>query len=66
VAIQTNSKLLADAVFEGGGVKGIALVGAVALLRERIHWSIWQVHGRGHCRILIGRGVYRGRIKESY
>lgn len=37
---QTNSKLLADAVFEGGGVKGIALVGAVAFAEEKgYHWS---------------------------
>ena len=28
------TKLLADAVFEGGGVKGIGLVGAVAYAEE--------------------------------
>jgi len=35
VVNQTKSKLLADAVFEGGGVKGIALVGAVAFAEEK-------------------------------
>ena len=33
--IKTNSNLIADAVFEGGGVKGIALVGAVAVAEEK-------------------------------
>jgi NTE family protein len=32
---QNNSNLRADAVFEGGGVKGIALVGAVAYAEEQ-------------------------------
>jgi hypothetical protein len=32
---QTNSNLIADAVFEGGGVKGIGLVGAVAFAEEK-------------------------------
>jgi NTE family protein len=40
VANQTNSNLIADAVFEGGGVKGIALVGAVAFAEEKgYHWA---------------------------
>ena len=30
-----RNKLLADAVFEGGGVKGIGLVGAVAVAEEK-------------------------------
>lgn len=30
-----NNNLLADAVFEGGGVKGIGLVGAIAVAEER-------------------------------
>jgi NTE family protein len=37
---QTNSNLIADAVFEGGGVKGIGLVGAVAFAEEKgYHWA---------------------------
>jgi len=35
-----DGKLIADAVFEGGGVKGIGLVGAVAVAEERgYRWS---------------------------
>lgn len=34
-----SNNLLADAVFEGGGVKGIGLVGAIAVAEERgYHW----------------------------
>jgi NTE family protein len=33
--METANKLLADAVFEGGGVKGIGLVGAIAVAEER-------------------------------
>jgi NTE family protein len=40
VDIQKNSNLVADAVFEGGGVKGIGLVGAVAFAEEKgYRWS---------------------------
>ena len=35
-----DTKLIADAVFEGGGVKGIGLVGAVAVAEEKgYRWS---------------------------
>jgi len=33
--MKTRNNLMADAVFEGGGVKGIGLVGAVAVAEER-------------------------------
>lgn len=33
--VKVRDKLVADAVFEGGGVKGIGLVGAVAVAEER-------------------------------
>jgi len=34
-----SQELKADAVFEGGGVKGIGLVGAVAVAEEKgYHW----------------------------
>ena len=33
--MKINNNLMADAVFEGGGVKGIGLVGAVAVAEER-------------------------------
>ena len=33
--METRNKLMADAVFEGGGVKGIGLVGAVAVAEEK-------------------------------
>ena len=33
--VKVKDKVLADAVFEGGGVKGIGLVGAVAVAEER-------------------------------
>lgn len=38
--MKAGANLTADAVFEGGGVKGIGLVGAVAVAEERgYHWS---------------------------
>ena len=41
---QTNSNLIADAVFEGGGVKGIGLVGAALLPRKKgTTGQIWRV-----------------------
>ena len=33
--MKISNNLMADAVFEGGGVKGIGLVGAVAVAEER-------------------------------
>ena len=33
--MKIRNNLMADAVFEGGGVKGIGLVGAVAVAEER-------------------------------
>ena len=57
---QTNSNLLADAVFEGGGVKGIALVGAVAFAEEKgyqLGKSGWYLRW-SHCGILISGGIY--------
>ena len=33
--MKINNNLKADSVFEGGGVKGIGLVGAVAVAEER-------------------------------
>jgi len=45
VVNQTTSKLLADAVFEGGGVKGTALVGAAFCHGKRIPMGKpWQVY----------------------
>ena len=38
---------MADAVFEGGGVKGIGLVGAIAVTEEKgYQWAnVWAIDG---------------------
>jgi len=61
-----ENRLLADAVFEGGGVKGIGLVGAVAVAEERgYRWvNVAGTSAGAIVAALIAAGYRAGEIKN--
>jgi len=61
-----KDKLLADAVFEGGGVKGIGLVGAVAVAEERgYRWvNVAGTSAGAIVAALVAAGYSAGEMKE--
>ena len=55
--MKTNLK--ADAVFEGGGVKGIGLVGAVAVAEEKgYQWVNMAGTSAGATPVIVGGALY--------
>jgi len=64
--MKTGNKLKADAIFEGGGVKGIALAGALAAAEERgYHWvNVAGTSAGAIIAALVAAGYRAVEIKE--
>lgn len=64
--MRTESDLRADAVFEGGGVKGIGLVGALAVAEERgYRWvNVAGTSAGAIVASLVAAGYGAGEMKE--
>ncbi len=64
--MNTGNNLLADAVFEGGGVKGIGLVGAIAVAEERgYQWvNVAGTSAGAIVAALLAAGYRAAEIKE--
>lgn len=64
--MEVPSKLIADAVFEGGGVKGIGLVGAIAVAEEHgYHWmNVAGTSAGAIVAALVASGYTASEMKE--